>query len=168
MSSTIATGHVPDVVANYARQLRRKLLPQDQRAEPLIAALAGLVRETYPGTQVQFGSTGLTVPGQGAAGFPVSVEVVGNTLLLYVGPGIVELHSEDDIRSYLLRTCSPLSSLTVTGRGGKAMEWVLSEHAGTPQQTRLLTGGTGAGWSWLRLETRTYRNERQSPSARPA
>ena len=68
-----------------------------------IESLARAVMTAYPSVKLQHGKSGFTVFGEGEFGFPISVEDLGTTRLLYLGPGITEFDSDENVLDHLLQ-----------------------------------------------------------------
>lgn len=101
-----------------ARRSRRSL------HSPLMD-LAARLQAVFPCADIRVGTKGLTVCQPGPSGFPVSVELADDLIIVCFGPGIVEF---DDIRealNYVILACSGDARLRILRNGTTARRWWL-------------------------------------------
>lgn len=135
-----------------------------------IRRLALAVGSAFPRADVALGLRGLTVARESAAGFAVSVEDLGESRGLVLGPGMAELEGDEDVQRIVLLACSSDAVLEVERVGRRVRTWRLLAHtdghatAGRDDPPSLLAPLLAGGYAWLpswrRPIVTRYRNDR--------
>lgn len=125
-----------------------------------IESLARAVMTAYPSVKLQHGKSGFTVFGEGEFGFPISVEDLGTTRLLYLGPGITEFDSDENVLDHLLQASSSSCRLIVERTGTTVRQWKLVQRCGGGVDRTLLSGGSTPSFWFGKRTTKTYWNDR--------
>jgi len=134
--------------------------------------LAAKLKTVFPTADIRVGNRGLTVCRQNRTGYPVSVELLDDGLIVAFGPGLMEF---DDVRaalSYVVMACSGDARLRVVRNGAKTKRWKLEIIDRHGNWRRAFAGGFslhGGSRTVHRDEEVILQNRRQLPSrAAPA
>jgi hypothetical protein len=137
------------LVENTGASMTDKLASDAPRTP--IEKLADRLRIIFPLTEVRTGSRGLTVMADGTTGFPVTLELMDDTVAVSFGPGMIEFDCVEAAFKHAILACSSETRLTVVRRGNRAKSWHLEalEPDGTWQGVfaggSTLFGGETAG-----------------------
>jgi hypothetical protein len=132
---------------------------------PLVDLAANL-KTVFPTADIRVGNRGLTVCSADRSGYPVSVELLDDGLIVAFGPGLMEF---DDIRaalSYVIMACSGDARLRVVRNGAKTKRWKLEFLDRHGNWRRAFAGGfslQGGSRTLHRDEEVILRNRRQLP-----